>query len=103
MKRNPLIEKAIKICGNQTALAKACGGNVKQQNVQQWMYMKRLPAERAVQIEKATGGKVTKAELRPDLFLEDMPANRRSTERRAEPTQPHGEHPCPAPCPHCQA
>lgn len=64
--KNLPVQKAVDILGGQTALANACG--VKQQYVWKWLRMERIPAERAIQIERATGGAVTRQELRPDLF-----------------------------------
>jgi len=61
------LQKAIEILGTQEALAKACG--VKQPYVHNWLNRdKKLPLERAFQIEKATSGQVTKEQLRPDIF-----------------------------------
>lgn len=61
------LERAIKVCGSQTALAAQIG--VKQQHVWNWLNRdKRLTAERAIQIERATKGQVTRQELRPDIF-----------------------------------
>lgn len=61
------LEKAIKFAGGQNALARLLGGGVRQQHVAYWL-SKRLPAERALQIEAATNGAVTRHELRPDLW-----------------------------------
>lgn len=68
MTKNPLVQKAIDLCGGQSALARKVGGKTKQQHVRQWLYMPKVPAERAVQIEAATGGVVSRSELRPDLW-----------------------------------
>lgn len=68
MNKNPLIEIAIAVAGGQKELARRIGGTVKQQHVHKWLYAKRVPAERAVQIEAATKGVVTRQELRPDLW-----------------------------------
>jgi len=61
------LQSAIEIMGSQTALARACG--VEQGHVWHWLNRaKKLPAERAIQIEHATNGRVTRHQLRPDLF-----------------------------------
>ena len=64
------LERAIEICGGQTALAIAIG--VKQPNV--WNWLNRAdgvtPAEYCLKIEQATHGAVTRYELRPDVFCE---------------------------------
>ena len=52
-----------------TQLSLALRIGVTQGLIWQWVNGKaRVPAERAVQLERATDGKVTRAELRPDLF-----------------------------------
>ena len=59
------LERAVKKVGGQTALAARIGTH--QTNVWYWLNKaKRLPAERAIQIEIATG--VPRHELRPDIF-----------------------------------
>lgn len=61
------LQKAIDIAGGQTKLAKKV--KVTQTAVSHWLTRnKRVPAERAVSIEKATGGQVTRRDLRPDLY-----------------------------------
>lgn len=64
---NPLIEKAIAVCGSQKALAEAV--EVHPSFVSQWLTGDRpIPATRCRSIEAATAGAVTAAELRPDVF-----------------------------------
>lgn len=64
---NLLIEKAIKKCGSQKALADATG--VHQSFVSQWLNGDRpVPATKCRAIEAATGGDVTASDLRPDVF-----------------------------------
>jgi DNA-binding transcriptional regulator YdaS (Cro superfamily) len=46
-----------------TDLAAALG--IKPPSINQW---RRVPAERAVQIEKVSGGKLPRHKMRPDLF-----------------------------------
>lgn len=66
MKAN--LEKAIEICGGQTALAKAVG--IRQPNVWNWLHRAQgiVPAEYCRAIEQATNGAVTRYDLRPDVF-----------------------------------
>jgi DNA-binding transcriptional regulator YdaS (Cro superfamily) len=65
MKNSTPLQKAIDIAGSQVNLGRLIG--VHQQVVHSWK-KRRVPAERAVQIERVTNGLVTRAELRPDLF-----------------------------------
>lgn len=60
------LEKAIGICGGQTALAKAIG--VQQPHVWNWLNRSSgsVPAEHCAAIETATDGAVTRKDLRPD-------------------------------------
>lgn len=61
------LKQAIAEAGGQTALARLL--NVDQAHVWYWLHKaKRIPVERAIQIEQATGGKVTRHDLRPDIF-----------------------------------
>lgn len=57
------IQKAIKVLGNQQALAKAC--NVSQFSVSKWLYGGSISLENALRIEKATQGKVKAEEISP--------------------------------------
>lgn len=59
------LKKAIKYMGGRKALADALGLTV--MAVHQWE-SRRVPPERAVQIERLTGGKVRRIDLRPDLY-----------------------------------
>lgn len=63
---NAALTKAVQILGTQRALAKKC--NATQQYVWNWMRSRKVPAERAIQIEVATNGEVTKEELAPEFF-----------------------------------
>jgi len=64
---NTLIEKSIKICGSQTALAKAI--DARQQDVWNWLNEKySVTPKYASRIEVATGGKVTAHQFHPDIF-----------------------------------
>ena len=64
------LSKAIKVIGNQSALAKSIG--IKQQNVSWWVNKSGvIPAEYVLPIESATlkaGSVVTRQELRPDIY-----------------------------------
>ncbi len=62
------LQRAITIFGSQSALAREL--KIKPQAVQQWVHRRRVPVERAIQIERATNGRVTRYELRPDIFGE---------------------------------
>src|SRR3954467_3583060 len=61
--RDSALERAIEQVGGVAALARAI--NVTPQAVSQW---DRVPAERALAVEKATEGLITRQELRPDLY-----------------------------------
>jgi DNA-binding transcriptional regulator YdaS (Cro superfamily) len=63
------LQRAIRIAGGQAALARACGGNCRQQHVWNWVHRDRkIPAEFVLAIERATGGLVTRYQLRPDIY-----------------------------------
>lgn len=51
--------------GSKTAVSRHC--NVALPALTYWEE-KRIPAERAVQLEELGGGKITRHDLRPDLF-----------------------------------
>jgi DNA-binding transcriptional regulator YdaS (Cro superfamily) len=59
------MKAALQQFGGQAGLARAL--NLRQPSVWKWVHG-RVPAERAVEIERATGGKISRAALRPDLF-----------------------------------
>lgn len=62
------IQRAIMICGSQTALAEILGLK-SQGTISQWVTKRRpLPARHCLKIEMITGGKVTRYALRPDIF-----------------------------------
>lgn len=66
---NPLkyLEKAIKVAGSQSALARAIG--VRQCHIWNWLNRnKKVPASQVLKIEEALQGKVTRFELRPDIY-----------------------------------
>ena len=63
------LQRAVRLMGGQTALARACGGGCRQQHVWNWLHRDRkVPAEFVLAIENATGGRVTRYQLRPDLY-----------------------------------
>ncbi len=63
------LQRAISILGGQSALARACGGRVRQQHVWNWLNRdKKVPAEHVLTIELATEGQVTRFQLRPDIY-----------------------------------
>lgn len=69
--REALLE-AIKIKGNQTALAKALGKQ--QAHIWYWLNKaEKLPAEIAIAIEETTDGMIPRSRLRPDIFPEVKP------------------------------
>ena len=64
---NKHIEKAIKLFGGATVLAKKLG--ISPSFVSEMLrFTKPLPLERALQIEKITDGKVKAKDLRPDIL-----------------------------------
>lgn len=63
------IEKAVKIVGSQTALAKHF--QIEPQAVQQWISSGRVPTKRVLGIEQLTNGEVSRHELRPDIYPEE--------------------------------
>ena len=63
---DPGLQKAKEAAGGKSVdLAKLLG--VTESAVSRW---KRVPYQRAVEIEEKTGGKVTRYDLRPDVFGE---------------------------------
>jgi DNA-binding transcriptional regulator YdaS (Cro superfamily) len=65
-KLNRHIQKAVKICGSQSKLAKACG--VSQTAVWNWLHGSRISPENAIAVEMATVGQVPRDVLRGDVF-----------------------------------
>ena len=61
------LERAIEVSGGLSALARALS-IPNRQTIDMWR-SRRIPAERAVEIELALEGKVMRHELRPDLFI----------------------------------
>lgn len=57
------LQRAIKIVGDQTALAKSLG--VSPQAVCQW---DQVPPRRVLKIEELCQGKITRHDLRPDIY-----------------------------------
>lgn len=60
------LERAIKIAGNQAALARL----VKKDpgHIAMWKKRGKVPPDAVISVEEATGGKVTRYDLRPDIF-----------------------------------
>jgi hypothetical protein len=61
--RDPALVRAIEEAGGVAELARKL--SISSQAVSQW---DRVPAERALEVERATGGAVTRHDLRPDLY-----------------------------------
>ena len=61
------LERAIELSGGLSALTRRLDLE-NRQTVDMWRN-RRVPAERAVQIEQALNGTVKRHELRPDLFV----------------------------------
>jgi len=70
---NNSLEKAVDICGGQTALAKSI--NLTQPYIQNWLKRSNgiPPPEYCADIEKATNGLVTRRDLRPDDWQKIWP------------------------------
>lgn len=64
------IKKAVSICGNQAALANACG--VSQPTVFKWTNGTKIDAAYIPAIIAATNGEVKPQELRPDVDWETI-------------------------------
>ena len=61
------LERAIKIVGGQSALARTLG--VKQGHVWHWLNKSgKCPAEHVLSVENATAGQISRHDLRPDLY-----------------------------------
>jgi DNA-binding transcriptional regulator YdaS (Cro superfamily) len=60
------IEKAVRLTGNQTALASIVG--VTTQAVQKWVAQGLVPAGRCREVEAKLSGSVTRYELNPEVF-----------------------------------
>lgn len=60
------INKAVRLAGNQTALAALLG--VTPQAVQKWVAQGFAPAERCRHIERAFKGAVRRCDLNPSIF-----------------------------------
>lgn len=74
------IEKAVRLAGNQTALANLL--EVTPQAVQKWVVQGFPPADRCRPIEEKLKGEVTRYELNPQVFGE-APTAQPATHRRA--------------------
>jgi DNA-binding transcriptional regulator YdaS (Cro superfamily) len=66
------LDRAIEICGTQSALAAQI--NVGQSHVAMWKHRRSVPAEYCPAIERATAGAVRCEDLRPDVAWEVLRA-----------------------------
>jgi DNA-binding transcriptional regulator YdaS (Cro superfamily) len=66
--RETPLQKAVRIAGGQSQLARGIGGKVRQGYVWKWLRRGWVPAEQVLAIERATEGQVTRYELRPDIY-----------------------------------
>ena len=64
-RRTRALQRAVELCGGQSALASAIG--LSQSHVWNWLARERVPAEHCPAIERATLRKVRCEELRPDV------------------------------------
>lgn len=62
------IQRAARLAGGQSALARSPGIDVTPQAVQRWCATNHVPAEKVIPVEKAVSGQVKRHELRPDLY-----------------------------------
>ena len=77
----PYLHEVIRIAGGQSALARACGGKIKQAHVWNWLNRPQpIPAESVLQICAAVDWQVTPHQLRPEIY--PHPDDGLPTERR---------------------
>lgn len=62
------IDKAIRLAGSQSALARLIGGSCKPQTVQYWFSCGRVSPVAALRISRALNNAVTKHELCPEAY-----------------------------------
>lgn len=65
---NP-VRRAADIAGGVSRLARSM--NIARTSVYEWIAKGRVPAERAIPVERLTDGKVTRSELCPDIYPEE--------------------------------
>ncbi len=79
-KTEKIMNKIIKIVGNQRRIARAL--DVSPERICHWLNRDRsIPAEHVLDLEELTGGKVTRYQMRPDVFLSS--SQRQRKRRRA--------------------
>lgn len=66
-KNNPVME-AVKVCGNQSSLAKQCG--VSQPTIFKWIKKGVIPPRKVLLVEKITG--IPRYKLNKDIYPEDF-------------------------------
>lgn len=79
MDRKKALEKAVRVLGGQSALARVCGERIKQQHVYNWLNRDGgLPAQHVMKVFRGTqeaGDPVYPWQLCPDAFrAADFPA-----------------------------
>lgn len=63
------LREAVEAAGGQNATAEKLGTT--QSTVWAWIHkLRKVPAERVVDLERACGGRITRHQLRPDLYDE---------------------------------
>lgn len=62
------LKRAIEIAGSQKKLARRFVPPIAQTSVAKWVRKGRVPAERALELERVLEAQVTRYELRPDLY-----------------------------------
>jgi len=87
------IEKAVRLAGNQTALANLVG--VTPQAIQKWVAQGKPSPEGCKQIEICLNGQVTRHELDPDLFGPLPIESTRTPTEEAEPQKQNRDHDMP--------
>jgi len=88
MEQQTGIEQALEKFGKSpTKLAVAVGGNVVRQHVEHWLKAKRVPADKAPDVERATG--IPCELLCPDVSWDVLRGN--SAQAPATPTPPATE------------
>lgn len=67
------LERAIKIAGGQSALARKLGPPIRQGQIRNWLYRdKKISSKWIIPIEKAVNEQVTRHELAPDIYPKEQ-------------------------------